>query len=112
MICVLMSIRFWELWAIIVGINPHIKPRFGRWHGGSSWKCLSADFFGGYIFNDVCDYPPAFVNGTLHWSQYNFKNNRDYCIASFDMSSELFGKVMLPEGVRKDRRFIMYHDYK
>ncbi|KAB2636611.1 F-box/kelch-repeat protein [Pyrus ussuriensis x Pyrus communis] len=68
-----------------------------------SWRSLSADIS---IFHpsvlprfsvvfSPCGWPPALVNDALHWSR--LQKNMNHFILSFDMCSELFGVIILPE---------------
>ncbi|PQP93579.1 F-box/kelch-repeat protein [Prunus yedoensis var. nudiflora] len=67
----------------------------------NSHPILPANFHPGQLFNRS---GVVFVNGSLHWLQLarNWKVNKmDYLVASFDMASELFGEITVPEALRK-----------
>ncbi|KAM1684188.1 hypothetical protein ACFXTN_032277 [Malus domestica] len=78
----------------------------------ASWRSLSADIS---IFHpsvlprfsvvfSPCGWPPALVNDALHWSQ--LQKNMNHFILSFDMCSEFFGVIILPEVVQHSSQFI------
>jgi F-box interacting protein len=81
----------WEIWSLA-------QP---------SWRSLS-------VVLPVDDFRAhghtAFVRGAVHW--VHEVKHKAYSIVSFDMSSELFGEMMiLPEALRKEEVYILKHGY-
>lgn len=86
-----------------------------------SWKSLSAavvpeDFMFG-VYNNRNVVPSnygsvdkhAFVNGALHWVQRRTVGE-DKFILWFHMGSELFGEIMMPEGLTRERCFVLRYE--
>ncbi|KAH0992487.1 hypothetical protein GBA52_003970 [Prunus armeniaca] len=68
-----------------------------------SWKTLTASaptYFG--FGTDTWPFSYwAVVNDALHWVRPRVQRGKDLVIVSFDMSTELFGEIMMPQGLRK-----------
>ncbi|TQD77951.1 hypothetical protein C1H46_036484 [Malus baccata] len=67
-----------------------------------SWKSFSAAVLPDYGKLGGVSSKSVFVNGTLHWVQLRDKEEQEHGqehinIMSFDLSTELFGEIMMPE---------------
>ncbi|CAL2238128.1 unnamed protein product [Prunus armeniaca] len=82
---------------------PHLSCAVEIWSlARGSWNRLSdavvpAKFSPGNFTHD--DNAASFVNGALHWIQGNHRD--DKFIVSFDLSTELFGKILMPTSALK-----------
>ncbi|BFG15738.1 hypothetical protein CerSpe_020120 [Prunus speciosa] len=65
-----------------------------------SWKTLTASAPTYFAYGTWPSYW-AVVNDALHWVRPLEKKGKDMVIVSFDISTELFGEIMMPQGVRK-----------
>ncbi|CAN6726832.1 unnamed protein product [Malus baccata var. baccata] len=82
----------------IVSISRHVKIEVyslakGYWKSPRS--SFPAYFMAVHVFENV------FVNGALHWILPRDRNLDEYLIVSFDLGTELFHKIMMPEALRK-----------
>ncbi|PQQ18687.1 F-box protein CPR30-like [Prunus yedoensis var. nudiflora] len=66
-----------------------------------SWKTLTASVPTYFASDTWCFCYWVVVNDTLHWVRTPEKKGKDMVIVSFDISTELFGEIMMPQGVRK-----------
>ncbi|XP_008222549.1 PREDICTED: F-box/kelch-repeat protein At3g06240-like [Prunus mume] len=69
-----------------------------------SWKTLTASAPAYFGFGITATWPFSYwvvVNDALHWVQLHEQRGKDLVIVSFDISIELFGEIMMPQGVRK-----------
>ncbi|XP_068328019.1 putative F-box protein At5g52610 [Pyrus communis] len=71
-----------------------------------SWKSLGAAVLPGYGKLGGVSSKSVLVNGTLHWVQLRDKEEQEHGqqhinVMSFDLSTELFGEIMMPEALRK-----------
>ncbi|CAL8992148.1 unnamed protein product [Prunus brigantina] len=75
----------------------------------ASWKTLTASaptYFGFGTATWPFSYW-AVVNDALHWVRPREQRGKDLVIVSFDISTELFGEIMMPQGVRKiEHRYV------
>ncbi|KAH0981452.1 hypothetical protein GBA52_008629 [Prunus armeniaca] len=84
-------------------LAPHLSCAVEIWSlARGSWNRLSdavvpAKFSPGNFTHD--DNAASFVNGALHWIQGNHRD--DKFIVSFDLSTELFGKILMPTSALK-----------
>ncbi|RXH79967.1 hypothetical protein DVH24_041114 [Malus domestica] len=82
----------------IVSIFRHVKIEVyslakGYWKSPRS--SFPAYFMAVHVFENV------FVNGALHWILPRDRNLDEYLIVSFDLGTELFHKITMPEALRK-----------
>lgn len=70
------------------------------WLANSSWRSVS------FIEGFVSLHEPAFVNGAFHWTQ-RYPKNRANSIMSFDMVSESFREIMVPQVCLTKK--VLYH---
>ena len=82
----------------IVSISRRVKIEVyslakGYWKSPRS--SFPAYFMAVHVFENV------FVNGALHWILPRDRNLDEYLIVSFDLGTELFHKITMPEALRK-----------
>nr|WRO64601.1 MYB transcription factor protein [Rosa persica] len=92
----------------IVGINWSLTPGEVEVYSlaRDSWKRLNATAF---PKDSRLSYGEeyAFVNGAVHWLAEHYKfRNRDNIIVWFDMPTESFGQILVPESLREESCYV------
>ncbi|KAL6182860.1 hypothetical protein ACLB2K_044272 [Fragaria x ananassa] len=70
----------------------------------NSWKRLSSAAIPAYVWSK---YGFLSVNNALYWIQYRNVKREEYVIVSFDLATEMFSQIMMPEDLgRKSNRYL------